>query len=754
MNSADQDPLAQPRKFLRYRSVRNTTLKDPEPQIAPPLPQTSPTSLTRLPSRYHRRPQPTTVIPPLPKEIQGHSAENHTNSRSNLPPTGSHPVAEVARDEGQARTKEHGGRTMIIQHGQRPSTKDTGGRNTSRRHASSADSPQPEELRRSYEAAREEARLILEGEADRLKAFRRQEAKRRQEQKDRLEKQRELEVAEEARRRNAHLAKEGGSKVKQSQHSDPMVQMIGQPTSGQDSAETQQKPVPGPDPQKSNSRTLVIGGTPPLRLKTFKHHRRASSAVDRHQKSSETHKRNTSLGVMEEARQTTPAAPSMPKFDAPVSAVNAGERRVSVKCKEAHITVSITPSTTTKDILSSASVCMSEPIDAQTAVVLESFSQLGLERPLRRYERIRDVMNSWDNDTQNHLFIMAAGDCAAPGLQVSDAPNQQPLGTTVHIYHSRNPGKWDKRWLRLREDGQITTSKHESSIDSTNICHLSDFDLYSPTTKQIKKLKPPKKLCFALKSQEKSSMFLDAVNFAHFFCTKDKDVADRWYQAVHSWRSWYLVNMLGEGQSKANEPSPGVQVKRSKRPEARGSRESLPYVLGSFQPLLDFSHIGQPKVSIESTRKSESNIPNRPSQSDGQRPLIDFVPERALVETKPGSPKYAPAKAQAAPPTAFPRRFMTEPIGDADDAEAHGFTGTGLLARSASRKSQGGSRTGHGVAGVEGKPLVDLAPTSDFTDGSLLRKMEAIAAQHGAMEPKIFRQKGREVDVSVGEGFN
>jgi hypothetical protein len=49
---------------------------------------------------------------------------------------------------------------------------------------------------------------------------------------------------------------------------------------------------------------------------------------------------------------------------------------------------------------------------------------------------------------------------------------------------------------------------------------------------------------------------------------------------------------------------------------------------------------------------------------------------------------------------------------------------------------------------------VDLQPTSEFTDGSLLRKIEAISGPETALLPIIDRAKRREIDVSVGEGFD
>ena len=721
--------LAQPQqKFLRYRSVRKPPAREPEPQSSPPppLPQAQQSSLTRLPSRYHRRPPAQSAPPPNIPQIpsaQGHATESRVRGQT---------FDGVVDENGQTRRKEGGGRRLVIQHQTKgPSTSSRSGtglntsETTSRKPTltSSEEPREPEVLRRSYEAAREEARLILEGEHDRLRTLRQQEAKRRQEEPERRRKQAEK-LAEEVRRREAEKAAKQEAKLKARQKDD-------RDFAAQSTLDWQ------PDSKMSKMRTLVTGGSSTSKQKQHGHHRRASSAVEQlRQQPKESHARTNSANRIDEIPDAE-APTTKPKFDAPVSAVNAGERRVSVKYKEALITLPVTPSTTAQEILNSASLCMSEPIDAKTAVLLESFSQIGLERPLRRYERIRDVMNSWDNDSQNHLFIMAGDDCAAPGLQITDAPGHQPSGISAQIYHSQRPGKWDKRWLKLREDGQIITSKNEIGVGSTNICHVSDFDLYTPTAKQVKKLKPPKKLCYALKSQQKSAMFLDGTNFVHFFCTKDKEVAYGWYDAVRSWRSWYLVNVLGEGQRTAIEPALGPQL--GTRPGTRGSKESLPYVLGSFKPLLGFS---------------TTYGPGRQLRSDDQRPLIDFVSGRQSVDEKPASPE-APVKLQGPPPTAFPRKLMIESAtnGNVDDLDGP-FTGTGLLARSASRRTQGGQRSGRSLQGVDGKPLVDLVPTSEFTGGSLLQRMEAIAAQQGALDPKIDRQKRKEVNVAVGEGFD
>ena len=83
-----------------------------------------------------------------------------------------------------------------------------------------------------------------------------------------------------------------------------------------------------------------------------------------------------------------------PAFDAPVSAINTGERSVRVKYDKNVVSVAVTPSTTVIDVIHHMSSRLSIPVPAKTLVLLESFKKIGVERPLRRYERIRDVLNS------------------------------------------------------------------------------------------------------------------------------------------------------------------------------------------------------------------------------------------------------------------------------------------------------------------------------------------------------------------------
>ena len=459
---------------------------------------------------------------------------------------------------------------------------------------------------------------------------------------------------------------------------------------------------------------------------------------------------------------------AVPQFDAPISAVNAGERRVIVKSREFIISLPVLPSTTPADIIRSLAKQNPGAVDVNASVLVESFKQVGLERPLRMYEHIRDVLNSWDTDTQNTLVIEPSPTGGNDDdLDVRKVSKAQPGETSVYLYYSQKPGRWDKRWVTLRSDGQVLVKK--SGSESTNICHLSDFDIYVPTPRQMaKKIKPPKKVCFAVKSQQKSSMFLSTANFIHFFSTGDKKLATSWYKAVQEWRSWYLVNVMGEGQS----PATGKDCKGSEldsdklalpghRPintlesavcaaDAITPHSLSPHMQSNRQP----SRAGTGQRPSTAKGPAESNgVLSKQMQSDrqpsrtgsGQRPST----AQGSAESNGILSSIKPTRERAAPPVSFPKYLMEDvtigtsadtakgnsPEDSAENSESLPFSSTGLLGRTYSQRQKAqngrnlGSRHGHSptthtatinedAGGLrrttsmrqKPKPLIDLTP--------------------------------------------
>ncbi|EEH37263.1 hypothetical protein PAAG_07819 [Paracoccidioides lutzii Pb01] len=375
--------------------------------------------------------------------------------------------------------------------------------------------------------------------------------------------------------------------------------------------------------------------------------------------------------------------------DAPVSAVNAGERKVLVTCNDSSISLPVTPNTQIQDLLYSAANCLPENIEPQSCILLESFKQLGLERPLRKYEHARDVMNSWDTDSQNHLIVSRLPDRRErEGLDVKSAPRKQPSESVFHFYHSQRPGKWYKRWVTLRADGQVVIAKKQGG-ESVNICHLSDFDIYSLSSRETaKRVKVPKKICFAIKSQQKLSVFLTTENFVHYFATDDEQAAIRWYQAVQQWRSWYLVNVMGEGDTKEKQAlSPSTRSPQSGNiPNGSNNIRNSDSSIGTFQPLLD---LDPPSCKYES---SESDSVSKDSFTKAVS-----IAKCSSLRTRSRRPQLFSSS----------NKSTKEPISESD---AEPFTSTGLLGKSYSQRKKALEDrekeapplpfTGHGLLGT------------------------------------------------------
>ncbi|KKZ61223.1 hypothetical protein EMCG_04178 [[Emmonsia] crescens] len=377
--------------------------------------------------------------------------------------------------------------------------------------------------------------------------------------------------------------------------------------------------------------------------------------------------------------------------EAPISAVNAGERKVLVTCNDSFISLPITPSTQAQDLLYSAANCLSENIEPQSSILLESFKQLGLERPLRKYEHVRDVMNSWDNDSQNHLIVSRLPDRREREcLDVKSAPRKQPSDSVFHLYHSQRPGRWEKRWITLRSDGQVIIAKKQGG-ESLNICHLSDFDIYSPTSRETaKRVKSPKKICFAVKSQQKSNMFLTTENFVHYFATNDEQAALGWYKGVQQWRSWYLVNVLGEGDKKekqsvsSNPKSPRTGIQNAMSNDRRTSDASIPYQLGTFKPLLDMDISSW---EVEPINEQSPPPPKKASQSKAASVHARSIRPQKRPSTSAKTSKKEPTNESGPDPfisTGLLGRTYTQRKkaleGREKDNSQRGFTGLGLLA--------------------------------------------------------------------------
>ena len=488
-------------------------------------------------------------------------------------------------------------------------------------------------------------------------------------------------------------------------------------------------PPPRPEPVKSVAKAVVVDGAPTSdKIRATK----SMSALPKY--SDDEDEGGGCFGLFKRKRgeaapqaEKTPIARPMtgrepptikpggggvvPGTDAPISAVNAGDRKVLVECGKSKTIFPVTPTTTTVDIIKSATTCMSERIDVKSAVLLESFGTVGVQRPLRRYEHLRDVMNSWDTDRQNSLLLFDPGTGSSEAeLSLSGVPRQKPADESWLLSFSQKVGKWDKRLITLRSDGQITMQKDpRKPQDQVNVCHLSDFDIYTPTQEKLKKkVKPPKKICYAIKSQRKTSMFESTHNFVHFFCTSDRPTADAFYAAVQGWRSWYLVNVMGEGR-KAQ--SPERQLSATEKEfggREKGSGNHLPgssmdsnYHICSFKPLMDIDQFEKQRPGTSRSVSREAMSPSSTSLTKSANQFDTTVsPERRTSTQRkkqqqqrpPGSMRNRAQLADDEPLVNLERRASVDrqrrPSLDQTRSNSGEFASTALLGRSYSQRQR------------------------------------------------------------------
>ncbi|KAB2578250.1 Pleckstrin-like protein [Lasiodiplodia theobromae] len=589
---AHQEP-----KFSRYRSVRRQQHQHQhDPPVMPPLPPEptppTPTSATvsRSMSRY-RRQRPATTTAPVAHD---HTAPPLPTTIKRAP---TQPVAPAAQLEQR---RQRAASNPPVRQPTRPSS------------ARAQDAPDSPTL------AREEARRLLEGESQRQARMNAQLKAEKRAKIEEAERQRAQQEAEEAERRNAErvrqyqekraedlrarqeAARAQAARARQEEERQRSVERDRPRTAKTAGASSDSDAPPLPhspgSPSSSRKKERLAGLL--RRRKDDQQHDAPFIPAQKPRQVSNNDNNNSDAYIKAGGGGVVPG------IDAPLSAVNAGDRRVMVECNKQKILLPITPTTTPQELIRTAANVLSEGIDAKASVLLEFFAKVSVQRPLRNYEHVRDVMNSWDDDMQNTLILVdspTGGNDAE--LKASSVPSEKPEGYSCWLQYSQKPGRWSKRYITLRNDGQMLLAKNESGKDATNVCHLSDFDIYSPSADaKSRKVKPPKKYCFAIKSQQKSTMFMTTSTYVHFFCSNDKTVAADFYSHVQGWRSWYLVNVMGEGQKKAK-AAEQAQDSGSGSRQISGNQASLPamavhrpstsidshYQLGSFKPLLDMS---------------------------------------------------------------------------------------------------------------------------------------------------------------------
>ncbi|KAJ3244091.1 hypothetical protein HDU78_011489 [Chytriomyces hyalinus] len=180
-------------------------------------------------------------------------------------------------------------------------------------------------------------------------------------------------------------------------------------------------------------------------------------------------------------------------------------------------------------------------VDDGTWTLFEVCNDFGLERPLRDWEIVTDVVGAW----------LEGGDGITPYKGSNDASGLSGNKLWLKSYGFRNtlvprciigkwprvegrfdmeikPGKWKRRYFILREDC-VYWKDRESDTRDTLLCRLNSYDVY--TLLQARK-KAPSRYCFALRSTASMTIFEKADEYAHFFCVDTQDQLADWVLGI------------------------------------------------------------------------------------------------------------------------------------------------------------------------------------------------------------------------------
>lgn len=185
---------------------------------------------------------------------------------------------------------------------------------------------------------------------------------------------------------------------------------------------------------------------------------------------------------------------------------------------------------------------------------------------------LADVCNSWLTDKTVNV-LMAKKTPLAPKLSravsgenrvqldlIADWSRQAiPSSSPIcggFVQHEYKRGKWQKRWLELREHSLWLSKRDNVRLhandwpsfglifiqgkDQVQLCSLSNFDAYIVTRVS----KAPKAYVFAVKSTDNLSFFESTADYVHVFSCDKKD-GENWLEKVLLARVSVLRSVFG-----------------------------------------------------------------------------------------------------------------------------------------------------------------------------------------------------------------
>ncbi|KAG0370180.1 hypothetical protein BGZ54_007380 [Gamsiella multidivaricata] len=191
--------------------------------------------------------------------------------------------------------------------------------------------------------------------------------------------------------------------------------------------------------------------------------------------------------------------------------------------------------------------------------VFEYSKEFMIERPLRDFEVLLDVMKTWEADKDNKMICKsfpARNELSAKEVIRLVGPAGQEDFVRPHgwVHVEMKKGKWVKRYLHTT-DTAVYHSKDNKFTGESMLCLLRNFDVYAV---QVPRKKAPTKFGFALKSSDSIHMFeTPEDDYIHYVCTESGESLRDWLVGLRAIKGIFMYHanpeMIRQGQKRAEE---------------------------------------------------------------------------------------------------------------------------------------------------------------------------------------------------------
>ncbi|ORX86297.1 hypothetical protein BCR32DRAFT_199134, partial [Anaeromyces robustus] len=163
--------------------------------------------------------------------------------------------------------------------------------------------------------------------------------------------------------------------------------------------------------------------------------------------------------------------------------------------------------------------------DTPEWTLFELCNDFGVERPLKEWEIVTDIITSWDIQKTKNAIIMKKYNYYE-SLRASSAVGRFP-SIRGKLYTETKPGKYNKRQFELRPNGLYYYKK--KATQETLFVNLSSYDVY---TLLIHMPNAPTEFAFAIKSTDPIHFFEDKKKYIHYLYAEDINSLFDWVMSI------------------------------------------------------------------------------------------------------------------------------------------------------------------------------------------------------------------------------